>query len=340
MDDFYSDTKSKPTRAMREVVLTAAVGDEQKDEDPTTSLLCDRVATLLDKESAVFLPSGTMCNEIAIRVHIRPGEQIICERNSHIVGFEGGGPAALSGAMIHALDGERGSFALEQVERALALGSRYTPRTGLLCVEQTANMAGGAIWPLELLRDVAQIARDAGVATHMDGARLMNAVVATGATAAVHASGYESVWIDFTKGLGAPVGAVLAGSASFIEMAWRVKQQIGGGMRQSGIVAAMCLHALDHHVDRLADDHALAQLIAEGMASMRGVARILPVETNIIIFDLAPDAPSAAELVASCKAEDIVIGAFGPKRIRLVTHLDVDAEAAARLLHAFERYLD
>ncbi|MGI9413304.1 MAG: threonine aldolase family protein, partial [Hyphomicrobiales bacterium] len=231
MHDFYSDTKTKPTPAMRQVVLTAEVGDEQKFEDPTTIELCGRVAKLLGKDAAVFLPSGTMCNEIAIRVHISPGEEVICERTCHIINFEGGAPAAYSGAMIHALDGHNGTFSPDQVKAAIRPVSRYLPRSRLLCVEQTANMAGGYVWPLDQITAVSATARDAGLATHMDGARLMNAVIKSGISAGKWVRGYDSCWIDFSKGLGAPVGAVLAGSNEFIERAWMIKQQLGGAMR-------------------------------------------------------------------------------------------------------------
>lgn len=339
VSDFYSDTKTKPTDAMRRAVLDAAVGDEQKGEDPTTEELCRRVAELLGKQAAVFLPSGTMCNEIALRVHLEPGDELICERSCHIVNFEGGAPAAFAGAMIQALDGEHGRLRPEQVAAAIRAPSRYAPRSRLLCVEQTANMAGGAVWPLTQLRGVAQVANDAGLATHMDGARLMNAVVSSGVSAREMAAGFDSVWIDFTKGLGAPVGAVLAGTDEFIDRAWRVKQQVGGAMRQSGIVAAMCLYALDHHVDRLADDHALAKSIAERIEPLDGVAKLLPVDTNIIIGDLAETAPTATDLVKLCETDGIEIGAFGTSRFRIVTHLDVSAEDGDRLCTSFETHL-
>ena len=340
MHDFYSDTKSKPTDAMRQAVLTAVVGDEQKDEDPTTARLCERVADLLGKERAVFLPSGTLANEIALQVHVRPGEEVICERSSHIVRFEGGAPAVYAGAMIQALDGERGMLAPDQIRRAVHPGSRYTPKSRLLCVEQTANMAGGAVWPVERLDAVAEVAREADLATHMDGARLMNAVVQSGVPASRMAAGYDSVWIDFTKGLGAPVGAALAGSAAFIDAAWRIKQRMGGAMRQSGILAAMCEHALDHHVERLAEDHALARRIAEHVMGLSKVARLMTVDTNIVIFDLTDDAPTAAALVETLAEEGIAIGAFGERRIRIVTHLDVGRPSADALRAALTRHLD
>ena len=331
MHDFYSDTKTKPSRAMREAALDAIVGDEQKDEDPTTRELCDRVAALLDKEAAVFLPSGTMCNEIAVRVHTKPGDEVICERSCHLINFETGGPAAISGVMMQPIDGERGTFTGAQVRQALRPASRYMPECRLVCVEQTANMSGGTVWPLDRIDDVAKTAKDAGLATHMDGARLLNAVVQSGIDASRWVEGYDSCWIDFSKGLGAPVGAVLAGSAAFIDRAWRIKQQIGGAMRQSGILAAMCLYALDYNVERLADDHALAARIAEMLDGFRKVDRVLPADTNIVIFDLCESALSAAEVVASLEKDGIQAGAFGDRRIRLVTHLDVDEAAGDAL---------
>lgn len=339
MYDFFSDTKTKPSRAMREAALDAVVGDEQKDEDPTTRALCERVAALLGKEAAVFLPSGTMCNEIAIRVHTRPGDEVICERSCHLINFETGGPAAISGVMIQPIDGENGTFAAAQLGDVLRPPSRYAPESRLVCVEQTANMSGGTVWPLDRIAGLAEAAKTAGLATHMDGARLLNAVVKTGVPAAQWTAGYDSCWIDFSKGLGAPVGAVLAGSADFVTRAWRIKQQIGGAMRQSGILAAMCLYALDHNVDRLAEDHARAARIAETLAGLAGVDQVLPADTNIVIFDLAENAPTAPDLVALLEADGILAGAFGARRIRLVTHLDVDDAATDALCGSLSAHL-
>lgn len=339
MHDFYSDTKTKPTPDMRRAVLDCEVGDEQKGEDPTTTALVERVASLLGKEAAVFLPSGTMCNEIAINVHTQPGDDVACERSSHIVNFETGGPAAISGVMTNVIDGQYGIFEPDQAEQAIRPSSRYAPRSSLLCVEQTANMGGGAVWPVDKLDAVAAVAKSAGLATHMDGARLMNAVVKSGESAAAHAAGYDSVWIDFTKGLGAPIGAVLAGSAEFIDAAWRVKQRLGGAMRQSGIAASMCHYALDHHVDRLADDHALAASIGERVAAMPQVDQVLPVETNIVIFDVAQSAPTAAQLVKTLAADDIAVGGFGERRLRIVTHLDVSPTDGDHLIDRLAQHL-
>ena len=253
---------------------------------------------------------------------------------------EGGAPAAMSGVMIHPLDGKYGQFTEEDVRQALRPESRYMPISRMLCAEQTANLGGGAVWQLEKLDSVAQVAKNSGLSTHLDGARLLNACVKTGISAAHYSREYDSCWIDFTKGLGAPMGAVLAGSAEFIQAAWRVKQRIGGAMRQSGVIASYCLYALENNVERLAEDHALASRISESLQDFSGIANLLPVETNIIIADLAADAPSAEQLVSKLREESIHIGAFGDKRIRIVTHLDVNAQAADNLITALSNYLE
>lgn len=213
------------------------------------------------------------------------------------------------------------------------------PESRLVCVEQTANLGGGAVWPLEKIQGVAKAANTAGLTTHMDGARLMNAVVKSGIPAAKWTEGYDSCWIDFTKGLGAPVGAVLAGSADFIKQAWRIKQQISGSMRQSGVIAAMCLYALDHNVERLSDDHDLAASIADRIGAFDNVVRVLPTETNIVIFDVSAEAPDAAGLVKALEDDGVLIGAFGERRIRVVTHLDVDPTAGDALCSSLENHL-
>jgi threonine aldolase len=335
--NFYSDTQTLPTRAMREAVLAADVGDEQANADPTTNALCARVAELLGQEAAVFMPSGTMCNEIAIAVHCRPGDEIICARQSHIIGFEGGGPAALAGAMTSPIDTADGTFTDEQVRAAIRPESRYFPRTRLVSVEQTVNIAGGVVWPVDRLRAVAEVAKNAGLASHMDGARLLNAVVASGVPASEFAGPFDSVWIDFTKGLGAPIGAVLAGSDAFIAEAWRFKQRWGGAMRQSGIAAAMCLYALDHHVARLDEDHALARSVAERLEALPGLTSVTRPETNIVFFDIAEGGPSADELGADLAEEGIKVCPFGGQRVRIVTHLDVGHDDGERLVAALAR---
>jgi threonine aldolase len=338
--NLYSDTQTRPTAAMRAAIAEADVGDEQRGADPTTRALEERVAALLGHEAAVFLPSGTMCNEIAIRLHIRPGgERMFIGRETHTLIAEAGGPAQLSGAVITEVDGDSGMFtpaALEHAIHGAGPGGRYGPRPRLVCVEQTTNMGGGRVWPLEQVSAVLDVARADGLAAHLDGARLMNAVVASGVDASVWASGFDSAWLDFTKGLGAPVGACLAGSAAFVEEAWRWKQMLGGAMRQSGIVAAAALYALDHHVERLAEDHARARRLAEGLAALPGV-ELDPaaVETNIVIFAV----PDASAFTAALAAEEVEMSHFGPTRVRAVTHLDVDDEGIDRALAAAARAL-
>ncbi|MGI9433989.1 MAG: threonine aldolase family protein [Geminicoccaceae bacterium] len=333
MIDLFSDTRTQPTRTMRQAMAEAEVGDEQAGLDPTVNELCERVANLLGTESAVYLPSGTMCNEIAYRVHCRPGDEIILDRTAHGIIAEAGGPAALALAMLYPLDGERGQFTAEQVAGAVRSGSRYEPRSRLVSIEQTSNWGGGSVWPLETIQGISDLARDRGLAMHMDGARLMNAVAASGVQAVDYAAPFDSLWLDFSKGLGAPLGAVLAGSADFIHEAWRLKQQMGGSMRQAGIVAAGCIHALDHHIDRLEDDHANAKHLAEGLAELPGID-LDPslIETNIVFFDLSPSGPSAPALSARLAEEGVRIGAMGERRMRAVTHLDIDAAAIEKTL--------
>ena len=335
MVNLYSDTQTRPTPEMREAIARAEVGDEQRRDDPTTIALEERVAALLGHEAAVFLPSGTMCNEIAIRLHIRPGgDEILLGHETHPLRFEGGAPAALSGAVMTVVEGAGGIFtpeALDAAIRAHPAGDRYAPRPRLVCVEQPTNMGGGRVWPLAQVEAVLDVAREHGLRTHLDGARLMNAAVASGIDAAAWSRGFDSAWLDFTKGLGAPVGACLAGSRELIAEAWRWKQMLGGAMRQSGIVAAAGLHALDHHVDRLADDHARARRLAEGLAALPGVViDAATVETNIVIFGV-PDAPA---FCATLGRDGVGMLPVGPDRVRAVTHLDVDDGGIDRALEA------
>jgi threonine aldolase len=340
MVNLYSDTQTRPTPEMRQAMAHAEVGDEQRRADPTVLALEERVAALLGHEAAVFLPSGTMCNEIAIRVHIRPGgDEMLLARDTHPLRSEGGGPAALSGAVMTIVEGEAGMFsaqALDAAVRAHPPGDRYAPRPRLVCVEQPTNMGGGRVWPLGDVAAILDVAREHGLRAHLDGARLLNAAVATGVEAAEWTRGFDSAWVDFTKGLGAPVGACLAGPAAFIEEAWRWKQMLGGAMRQAGIIAAAGLYALDHHVERLADDHARARRLAEGLGALPGVdIDAATVETNIVVFAV-PDAPA---FCAALAADDVVMGPLDGRRVRAVTHLDVDDAGIERALAAAARVL-
>ena len=327
MVNLYSDTQTRPTDAMRRAIASAEVADEQRGADPTTNRLQERVAELLGHEAALFLPSGTMCNQIAFRLHARPGgDELILDRSAHPIIAEAGGPAQNAALMIHALDGDGGIFGAEQLTAAIRPPSRYLPRSRLVSVEQTTNMGGGRVWPLERVREVLGVVREHGLRAHMDGARLMNAVVASGVPAADFAGGFDSAWIDFTKGLGAPVGATLAGSRELIAEAWRWKQMMGGSFRQSGIVAAGCLHALDHHVDRLAEDHEHARVLADGLAEL-GCEVVAP-ETNIVIFT-APDG-----FVAQMAERGVELSGTPDGRVRAVTHLDVDRAGIVSALTA------
>jgi threonine aldolase len=332
--DLLSDTVTRPTRAMRQFMCEAEVGDEQTFEDPTVNTLQEMVADLLGKEAALFLPSGTMCNEIAMRVHCRPGDEMIAHRTAHPIHFEAGGPAALAGVNVSVLDGARGQFDEDALTAAIRPDSRYTPRSRLLWVEQTSNLGGGSIWPLARITTVTDVARRQGLRTHLDGARLMNAVVASGVGAREYASAFDSAWIDFTKGLGAPVGAALAGSRELIAEAWRLKQQMGGAMRQAGIIAAGGIFALRHHVKRLAEDHVNARRLAEGLATLPGVVLDpASVETNIVIFELN-GATNAKQAVATLLTRGVRMGVMGPRTVRAVTHLDVSAQQIDRTVEA------
>jgi threonine aldolase len=326
--NLYSDTQTQPTEEMRRAIASAEVADEQRLADPTTNRLQDRVAELLGQEAALFLPSGTMCNQISFRLHARPGgDELILDRTAHPIIAEAGGPAQNSQLMIHALDGDGGIFTAQQVEAALRDPSnRYLPRSRVVSVEQTTNMGGGRVWTLAQVQSVLEVARLNDLRAHMDGARLMNAVVASGTSAAQFAGGFDTAWLDFTKGLGAPVGAVLGGSRDLIYEAWRWKQQWGGAFRQSGIVAAGCLYALDHHVERLAEDHDNARTLAEGLLEL-GCDVISP-ETNIVIFS-APDG-----FMQRMAERGVQLSGTPDGRVRAVTHLDVTSSDIDSALQA------
>lgn len=330
--NLYSDTQTKPSRAMKEAMMAAEVGDEQHGSDPTTHALQDRMAALLGKEAAVFMPSGTMCNEVAILTQCRPGDEILAHPTAHIYSSEGGAPGALAGVQLTGLPGEGGQFSAETLRGAIRPKTRYAPPQRMVEVEQTANLGGGRVWKLDVLNEIAVVAHEHGMVTHMDGARLMNAVVASGVPVQEMCAGYDTVWLDFTKGLGAPVGAVLAGSAEVIGEAWRWKQRVGGSMRQSGICAAACLYALDHNIDRLAEDHENARVLARELAQVPGITVELP-ETNLVFFDVSGTGLTGAELQERLREKGVLISVMGKHRGRACTHLDVDRagvmEAAA-----------
>jgi threonine aldolase len=321
--NLLSDTQTRPTSGMREAMARAEVGDEQIGDDPSVNLLCERVADLLGKEAAVYMPSGTMCNVAATLVHCRPGDEILAHASAHIIAREGGAHSALGGFQVTALPGADGKFTPDALRAALHPRTRYQPPQTVVSVEQTANIGGGTIWKKADLDAIVAIARSNGLATHMDGARLLNATVATGISARDMTTGWDSAWLDFSKGLGAPVGAVIAGSAEFIDEVWRWKQRLGGSMRQAGICAAACTYALDHHVDRLAEGHANARALARGLSQIKGMEVQQP-ETNLVFFKPDDTGISGDDMVARLRQHGVLL-AMMDGRIRACTHLDVTA---------------
>ena len=321
--NLLSDTQTRPTPAMREAMAKAEVGDEQIGDDPTVNLLCERVADLLGKQAAVFMPSGTMCNVAATLVHCRSGDEILAHESAHILAREGGAHAALGGFQITALTGADGQFSPQTFRAALHPRTRYQPPQTVVSVEQTANIGGGTIWKKADLDEIVQIAKTGGLATHMDGARLLNACVATGISARDMTMGWDSAWLDFSKGLGAPIGAVIAGSSDFIDDVWRWKQRLGGSMRQAGICAAACIYSLDHHVDRLADDHANARALARGLSQIDGIHVQQP-ETNLVFFNPEGAGIPGDKMVEALRQRGVLL-AMMDGRIRACTHLDVTA---------------
>ena len=334
--DLYSDTSTMPTDEMRAFMCAAEVGDEQKGEDPTVNRLQEMVADMLGKERALFLPSGTMCNQIAFAVHCGPGDLILLDRSAHPLISESGGAAVLASATMYPIDGDKGQFTADQVAAVVEPSTRYKPVFRLLSLEQTTNRPGGRIWPLEQIRGVEAVARERGVLMHMDGARLLNAVVETGIPASDYAASFDSVWIDLSKGLGAPIGGVLAATEAFILEAWQWKQRIGGAMRQAGIAAAGGIYALEHNIERLREDHANAKRLAEGIAGAPGIdIDVDAVETNMVYFGIDGLGISSAEfnerLIA---AAGIRVSTPRATAIRAIPHLgitgaDVDEAAAA-----------
>ncbi len=339
--NLYSDTQTRPTPEMRRFMAEAAVGDEQQGLDPSVNQLCEQVAEMLGMETAVFLPSGTMCNEIAILVHCRPGDEIYAADNAHIINFEAGGPAAFAGAHVHALPSKNGIYTAVTLQNAIRGESRYGPRPRLVEVEQTSNLGGGKIWPLEEINAVAEIAKSHNLALHLDGARLLNAVVESGVAAHEYARHFDSAWIDLSKGLGCPVGAVLAGSKTFIDDTWRWKQRMGGAMRQAGMLAAAGIYALEHHLDRLAEDHQNARRLGEIVSTCEGI-HLNPeqIDTNIIFIDVSGTGIPAIQISQRLEEQGINMGAFSETALRAVTHLDVSHEQVEEAGQQFVRIIE
>jgi threonine aldolase len=332
--DLRSDTVTKPTPAMREAMARAEVGDDVFGDDPTVKELEGQTAELLGKEAALFVPSGTMANQLAIRGHTQPGDEILVEANAHLYYYECGAPAMLSGVMCRCLNGQRGIFTGADVEAALRPADQHFPPTRLVCVENTHNRGGGKIWSLEQTQQVAAAARKHGLHLHLDGARLWNAAVASGIPERDYAAHFDTVSVCFSKGLGAPVGSALVGSRGFIERARRFRKMFGGGMRQAGIIAAGALFALRQHRDRLTEDHANAKALASGLATVEGLeAEPAEVETNMVRFRVR--SLPAQQLVDRLRAQGVLVLAVGPDTIRAVTNLMVsshDIQAAVAII--------
>ncbi len=323
--DLYSDTQTKPSAGMRKAMAEAEVGDEQRGEDPTTNRLQDRVAELCGKEAAVFLPSGTMCNQIAMLVHCRPGDEIVGAAETHVFTSEGGGASVLSGAQTLNIQSDKGVFSSAEVEAAIRTGDgRHNPISKVLVIEQTVNRGGGRIWKSDQIKDVATAARKHGLVVHMDGARLLNAVVGSGVPAKEMTRHVDTVWLDLSKGLGCPVGGVLVGSKTFINEAWRWKHRLGGAMRQSGIVAAAGLYALDHNMEALAEDHRNAQRLGEHVMAVQGLKLYTPkIESNIVFFDCGGAGLTSKQVYEGMLTRGVRMGTTYGGMIRAVTHLDV-----------------
>ena len=339
MIDLRSDTVTKPTPGMRRAIAQAEVGDEQKREDPTVTALQERVAALLGQEAAIFVPTATMANQIALKLHGRPGDVVVAEEHSHVLVFEYGGVAAHAGLMTLGLRGTAGRISSAQLRAAAAPSTKAADqRVTILSLESTHNNAGGRVWPLAELEEVIETARELGLATHLDGARVLNAATTLGVAPAEIASRFDTVSLCLSKGLGCPLGALVAGSRDLIDRAWREKHLFGGAMRQAGIVAAAGVYALDHHVDRLADDHARARQLAEALLVARVPVDLDQVETNFVQIDLAPLGLDRGDALARLREAGVGLSAtIHPTVIRAVTHLeitDADIEQAAESIPA------
>jgi len=336
--DLRSDTVTRPTPAMRKAMAEAEVGDDVFGEDPTVNILQEKVANLLGKEASLFVPSGTMANQLSIKSHTQPGDEVIIESSSHPYNFEGGAGAALSGVQFQCLKGVRGILEASQIEEAIRPVDHHFAVTRLVCLENTHNRGGGSIYPVEKMAEIYRLAKSRGLLVHLDGARLWNASVATGIKPQEYAQWADSVSVCLSKGLGAPIGSLVSGSKIFIERVHRFRKMFGGGMRQVGIIAAAGIYALEHHLERLKEDHQNAKRLGVGLKEFKGVS-IDPrhVETNIVIFDIANAGMTAAQVAEAMKNEGVLIHAFGKTQIRLVTHLDVSAEDIEKALKVFEK---
>lgn len=331
MIDFRSDTVTRPTPGMREAMMKAAVGDDVFGEDPSVNLLEAMSASLFGMEAAIFCPSGTMTNQIAIKCHTQPGDEVICDRLSHIYQYEGGGIAFNSGASVRLIEGNRGRITANQVKESINPDDIHKPVSTLVSLENTANRGGGSCYNFVDIQSIREVCLQNKLMLHLDGARLFNALVAKNETAKQYGEVFDSISICLSKGLGTPVGSVLIGTKQMIKKARRIRKVFGGGMRQAGFLAAAGIYALENHVARLAEDHKNAQLITEALVKKDFTGEILPVETNIIIFEVK-GRYTAPELAAKFKEQEIFVIAISPTQIRIVVHLDIHANDVAKTI--------
>ena len=334
--DYRSDTVTRPTAGMLEAMMRAPVGDDVFGEDPSINELEEKTASLFGMEAALFCPSGTMTNQIAIKCHTQPGDEVICDESSHVYQYEGGGIAFNSGASVKLLQGHHGRITAEQVLSAIQPDDPHRAHTSLVSLENTSNRGGGSCYDFNEILKIQTLCREKGLAFHLDGARLWNALVAKNESPEQYGQAFDSISVCLSKSLGCPVGSLLLGRKAFIKKARRIRKVFGGGMRQAGFLAAAGIYALDHHIERLATDHEHARQIAAAVATRSFVKMVLPVETNIIIFELK-EGQNAHELVSQLKARDIYGYAIAPNRIRLVVHLDITREMKDKTIEIFNQ---
>ncbi|UII79758.1 low specificity L-threonine aldolase [Flagellimonas sp. CMM7] len=331
--NLISDTVTVPTPGMLNAMMTAKVGDDVFKNDPSVNALEEKVADFFGMEAALFFPSGTMANQAAIKLHTQPGEQLICDKYAHVYNYEGGGVSFNSGVSCRLVDGARGMMTVDQVEQSINPPDFYhSPLTSLVCIENTTNKGGGACWDFQELKKIKKVCEDNGLNYHLDGARIWNALVAKNEDAKAYGSLFDSISVCLSKGLGCPVGSVLLGSKEFIDNALRVRKVLGGGMRQSGFLAAAGIYALDNHIDRLREDHGKAKEIGKVLEAMECIKKVEPIETNIIIFELDETKISAETFLGKLEENHISIIGMGQGKLRIVTHLDYTQEMHAHFL--------
>lgn len=340
MIDLRSDTVTKPTTGMREAMARAEVGDDVYGEDPTVNRLEAMAAERLGKEAGIFVPTGVMANQLAIRLHTRLGDEVIIDASAHIIRYEGGSASSLSGVQLCCVPGDRGRLSPDGVEAAIRVSDLHTPSSTLLCLEQTHNVGGGSVYPLDLVQRVTDVGRRHGLALHLDGARIFNAVVATGVSAEEFARPFDTVSFCLSKGLGAPIGSMIVSDRQRIHQLRRLRKIFGGGMRQVGILAAAGIYALDHHVDRLIDDHTNAKRLAELLGAIPGVTLDKDsVQTNIVLFQVPHSSKSSEELIKACREAGVLLNSVGDRAFRLVTHLDVTGDDIEKAGEIFRHVL-